>query len=502
MFRYALRSYNCFFLGVICFFPPLRHTVMIGTKFSLEALLGTKCSKEEFFSEYWQKRPLHVKRAEEEAYWEKKETAEVNGGGKGEEDAFEPRRLPPVEHLCSIVDMEELWQNAGNNGSADSLLIFRDGKQQPISNPFFAFANDYSVVVNKGDRFCAAIYRICKTLEAQQFPFAFCNVYLTPPNAQTVPAHSDDREVLLLQLEGKKRWTVYDRPPVHLPYKDEEFGKGKIKLLGQSEDGEEISAEDATRDVLLSTEVEPGDLLYLPRGFVHEAKTVGSMSLHLTIALQSSDWDYAKTVSGQVNDILRSSAMKEARACLPHELLPIPSYASGGYEAISNDAMRRGASQYKAVVQQLIQQLQQSVDDPAVGFFPLVGDFHARLADIQKERDNFVREHLMMSLNSLRLTTLLIWNPVIVMVGRERLGADNAGNKPTLPYLLAFKRKGTEDLMRLGATEMTAKMIVTLYDHHREAPMEVSDFPFMSSDLAKLCLANLLVKNTCCIRVT
>ena len=47
---------------------------------------------------------------------------------------------------------------------------------------------------------------------------------------------------------------------------------------------------------------EVGDVLYVPRGFVHEATTQNEASLHLTVAVPSYDW----TVSRVLCDALQT----------------------------------------------------------------------------------------------------------------------------------------------------------------------------------------------------
>jgi hypothetical protein len=57
-------------------------------------------------------------------------------------------------------------------------------------------------------------------------PHAFANLYATPPCAQAVAAHADDRDVFVLQVSGAKAWRVYGAPPVPLPYPNEQVGEG------------------------------------------------------------------------------------------------------------------------------------------------------------------------------------------------------------------------------------------------------------------------------------
>ena len=67
--------------------------------------------------------------------------------------------------------------------------------------------------------------------------------------------HFDDVEVFILQIEGKKRWRLYE--PRN---KQEELPRFSSPNFDQSEIGEPCL------DVVL----EAGDLLYLPRGTIHQ----------------------------------------------------------------------------------------------------------------------------------------------------------------------------------------------------------------------------------------
>ncbi|SDZ01653.1 Cupin superfamily protein [Amycolatopsis xylanica] len=90
-------------------------------------------------------------------------------------------------------------------------------------------------------------------------------VFLTPAGAQGLPAHRDDADVLCLQLAGRKRWTIYGGAP-----------GGDWKLGWIDEPG----------PVLLDVTAEPGDILYIPRSFGHEAVGDGGFSLHLSLTIR------------------------------------------------------------------------------------------------------------------------------------------------------------------------------------------------------------------------
>ena len=103
------------------------------------------------------------------------------------------------------------------------------------------------------------------------------NAYLTPAASQGFAPHYDDIEAFVIQLEGRKRWRVYECPEERRPlprFSSEDFEK------------------DAVGEPLMDLVLEPGDLLFMPRGFVHQAETVSSVpSLHITLSTaQNNSW--------------------------------------------------------------------------------------------------------------------------------------------------------------------------------------------------------------------
>jgi hypothetical protein len=99
------------------------------------------------------------------------------------------------------------------------------------------------------------------------------NAYLTPPHARGFPAHFDAHDVFVLQLEGTKHWSVYP-PAMAAPLPDQWFPVHG-KPLGLP---------------LYEVALQAGDLLYIPRGYVHEARTSTCASLHLTVGVDALTW--------------------------------------------------------------------------------------------------------------------------------------------------------------------------------------------------------------------
>ena len=114
-------------------------------------------------------------------------------------------------------------------------------------------------------------------------PSVGVNLYLTPPNSQGLPCHYDDHCVFVCQLLGTKQWTIASQPVVSLPHLYEPLGSLHSAKTGNSMAGHSQFF------------LREGDILYIPRGFPHEACTVAEsgdpdettgFSLHLTLAIE------------------------------------------------------------------------------------------------------------------------------------------------------------------------------------------------------------------------
>ena len=114
----------------------------------------------------------------------------------------------------------------------------------------------------------------CRNLEFELSCKVQTNVYLTPRNSQGFKTHYDDHDVFILQIHGKKNWNLYQQA-VEKPFRGEPFD----------------SSEHEAGKLNLNFTMEPGDCLYIPRGYMHDATNVGSEpSLHITVGLLVKKW--------------------------------------------------------------------------------------------------------------------------------------------------------------------------------------------------------------------
>eukprot|EP00468_Gymnochlora_sp_CCMP2014_P000027 CAMPEP_0167741934 /NCGR_PEP_ID=MMETSP0110_2-20121227/1136_1 /TAXON_ID=629695 /ORGANISM="Gymnochlora sp., Strain CCMP2014" /LENGTH=795 /DNA_ID=CAMNT_0007626049 /DNA_START=1671 /DNA_END=4058 /DNA_ORIENTATION=- len=240
----------------------------VNSKESVDAKSGSESLRwylgdltfEHFMGEYFEKKPLLVR------------------ARKG--DAERAKQLFDYQTLLKVIDDNELFYQ-------DSMTIcsFKDGRKQVADIEGRASSKEVdhlytqkgnTVQLYRPQRFSNSIWKFNHELENDFGDLVGASVYLTPANSQGLAPHHDDVEVFIVQTEGEKRWRVFE------PLKDETLPRH------HSQDLDLKSVEEKNKCVLECT-LKPGDRLYLPRGFIHYATTVGKgernvSSCHVTIS--------------------------------------------------------------------------------------------------------------------------------------------------------------------------------------------------------------------------
>jgi hypothetical protein len=98
-----------------------------------------------------------------------------------------------------------------------------------------------------------SVASLCRRLEERFGCPVHTNLYLTPPGSQGFDPHYDTHEVFVLQIEGNKHWRVYGAGrELPLPLETATFSRDQLGAP------------------TLEAVLRPGDVLYLPRGHIHE----------------------------------------------------------------------------------------------------------------------------------------------------------------------------------------------------------------------------------------
>lgn len=156
------------------------------------------------------------------------------------------------------------------------------------------------------------------------------NAYVTPAQNQGFSPHYDVHDVFVLQVHGRKEWTVHE--PVHrAPLRDQPW-TDRQQQVGAAAEGEPA----------LRATLQPGDCLYLPRGFIHSARAEGGTSIHLTFGIHQ--WTRHHLAEELIG--LARTRLRETEAL--RESLP-PGTGATGEETVARELDRVRAALVEAV---------------------------------------------------------------------------------------------------------------------------------------------------------
>ncbi len=166
------------------------------------------------------------------------------------------------------------------------------------------FADGSTVVLQGLHRLWPPLIEFADQLAADLGHPTQVNAYVTPPSSRGFDPHYDVHDVFVLQVAGSKHWTIHE-PVLRDPLRTQVWTDRR----------EEVAAA-ATREPVIDAVLEPGDVLYLPRGFLHSATALGEISAHLTIGIHSvTRWGAAEAAL----DLVRTLAAEDPalRGSLP-----------------------------------------------------------------------------------------------------------------------------------------------------------------------------------------
>lgn len=211
-----------------------------------------------FFKDTWEKKPILVQRKNPHYY---------NG-------------------LFSTAEFDRiLRQDDVQYGVNLDVTSYTNGKRETHNPPGRAlpftvwdfYESGCSLRMLNPQAFSSTVWNVLSILQEQFGSMAGANVYLTPPGTQGFAPHYDDIEAFVVQLEGKKHWRVYNPRT-----EDEVLPVNSSPNFDQADIGKPI----------LEVVLEAGDLLYFPRGFIHQGDCLpDAHSLHITISsYQKNSW--------------------------------------------------------------------------------------------------------------------------------------------------------------------------------------------------------------------
>ncbi|UVI38839.1 JmjC domain-containing protein [Qipengyuania spongiae] len=217
---------------------------------------------EKFRAEYFERRPLHL-------------SAQTTS-----------QRCSTVrwEDVLDWVDVLPKWRETGLQMIMDSrpvarehFVVLRESGGGPALGPdsslVAAMMNlGASLVLDGVEDIDVGLRRICSALASAFAGKAGVNVYCSRSGIQAFGSHCDPHEVFVVQCEGIKDWRIYEN---------------RAEAPTSARMDRDQSVIDRSKGAIAQQiTMRPGDLLYIPRGFYHDAVARTERSLHLTFGVQ------------------------------------------------------------------------------------------------------------------------------------------------------------------------------------------------------------------------
>lgn len=218
---------------------------------------------ERFLAEHWTQGPLHRPGADAAAFGDLLSLEDV--------DYFISTfpRLPAFrlvkqgKALAETSYTKSAWLGGKLvSGVGDATRIYEE------------FRNGATIALHGLHRYWPPVMRFCRRLELELTHPVQANAYITPRSSRGLGVHHDTHEVFVLQLNGRKAWSVYE-PVVELPLPSQAWSSSWWRH----------------EEPILTAELEPGDCLYIPRGFPHSATSREEVTAHLTVGVITFTWN-------------------------------------------------------------------------------------------------------------------------------------------------------------------------------------------------------------------
>lgn len=226
-------------------------------------------SREEFLTDYWEQQPLVSRGKAQNFYHELFSTKDVD-----KVIVYQKPKPGNIDLVSEHGFVRDNFLNADQTSNIN--LVYQN------------YLKGSTVILSGLESSWPPLHRFCRNLEGDiSHPVAVA-VYLTPPDIKGVKPHYDTQDGFLIQIDGSKKWKVYK--PVH------QFPpvEGSYTSLERNQLSKPI----------LETTLEPGDVMYIPRGFPHEGESCGgSPSLHITVEILVRTWfDFISDALGALAD--------------------------------------------------------------------------------------------------------------------------------------------------------------------------------------------------------
>ena len=196
----------------------------------------------------------------------------------------EANEIMSIEILSEILSIRDYWNNKNfkmvldrnSIGYSEYSSMFLEHSTSTLRPDVDKVQNlisrGSSLVLSEIEKLNTKLYSVVEELQNLTNGKCQGNLYFSMQSRQAFGPHCDDHDVFAIHFEGEKVWNIYEnieKNPINHPifkYSAEERTRKAGKLVDQ-------------------VTLQPGDLLYLPRGQYHDALASKNGAIHIAFGL-------------------------------------------------------------------------------------------------------------------------------------------------------------------------------------------------------------------------
>lgn len=188
--------------------------------------------------------------------------------------------LPSLDEIERAIERPDCSENISAILGGKATPIHRETGKSALDVALGYYRKGNTILVAGGESLLDRVAGACRAIDCALFKQGVsireatsANFYIGPCNADGLPIHYDNHCVIVVQIAGTKDWTVFETP-TELP---------------SDRCGEPIENGDLGLPILQPS-LTPGDILYIPRGTPHCAKSGAQGSVHVTFSISCFTW--------------------------------------------------------------------------------------------------------------------------------------------------------------------------------------------------------------------
>ncbi|XP_028137779.2 ribosomal oxygenase 1 isoform X2 [Diabrotica virgifera virgifera] len=235
-------------------------------------------SPTKFFEQYWEVKALHIQHNSPHYF----------------SDILTTARLDSIFREFPLYYTKNIDVVSYENGVKE---VHNEQGKVVASALYDYYSNGCSIRLLNPQTYDQKVHLLVSTLQEYFGTLVGANTYLTPPNSQGFAPHYDDIEAFVIQLEGRKHWKLYK------PRGSDVLARESSPNLKHHDIGEPF----------MSVTLNAGDILYFPRGTIHEGRTDPDChSFHITVSVYQHN-SFADLLEHALPEALKKASLDNIR---------------------------------------------------------------------------------------------------------------------------------------------------------------------------------------------